>query len=153
MISVTSLISYRNCFYRCAATVTYKTNPKLIETEKKRALSGLEEGVVPPAPQWVMKTVGIDIPMITESTKGLDQKFVQKLVRRITEGEAIPPILVDAKMNVHDGHHRLAAAKIAGVKRVPILVWMNPVFYGFYHMGLKKILRTNSDIGKALYGT
>jgi hypothetical protein len=51
----------------------------------------------------------------------------------------IPPVAVDKKFNIHDGHHRYYSALNSEVKSIPVLIWLNPVIPGWVGWKRKEV--------------
>jgi hypothetical protein len=62
----------------------------------------------------------IETPFQTEDA--LDEDKVRENMEKIKNGEALPPLIIGYKYNLHDGHHRLEAAKRLGHTHVPCIV-------------------------------
>jgi len=46
---------------------------------------------------------------------------VERIAAHVKSGGALPPIYVDAKGKIIDGHHRFAAAKLLKLRTVPVI--------------------------------
>lgn len=62
----------------------------------------------------------IQTPYQTEAA--LDESKIKENVRRIKNGEALSPVIIGYDYDLHDGHHRLEAAKRVGHSHVPCVV-------------------------------
>jgi len=51
---------------------------------------------------------------------------VVKIMDLIYNGTELPPILLDYDFSILDGHHRFEAAKRIGVKKIPVIIYLNP---------------------------
>lgn len=49
-----------------------------------------------------------------------------KIMDLIYNGTELPPILLDYDFSILDGHHRFEAAKRLGVKKIPVIIYLNP---------------------------
>jgi len=112
----------------------FKTNPKLVEKQKqwiRDRVSDLENAGVQlreEEPRFQLKYVSIGKLHTTETIDSISTDSVFYLLK---EGKPFPPIAVDKKFNIHDGHHRYYSALNLGIKKVPVLIWLNPVIPGW----------------------
>lgn len=49
-------------------------------------------------------------------------KNMEKIAEAIESGQALPPIVVNPKMIIEDGHHRFFAAKLLGLRTIPAIM-------------------------------
>ena len=70
--------------------------------------------------------VTLPLAALPQSEEGLDADKVKKLAKlMLTVGSVMSPVLVNTVASgylVRDGHHRVAAARLAGFDAVPCLV-------------------------------
>ena len=62
----------------------------------------------------------LETPYQTDAA--LDEDKIKENMKKIKRGEAMPPLIIGLHYDVHDGHHRLEAAKRSGHTHVPCVV-------------------------------
>lgn len=59
---------------------------------------------------------------IYQTDEAIDESKVRENMRKMRTGEALSPVVIGYDHDVHDGHHRLEAAKRVGYSHVPCVV-------------------------------
>jgi hypothetical protein len=65
------------------------------------------------------KDVNRIIHLSSQGKIPLDKLRVEAMVVKLKSGKDLPPVILDDKNNLVDGHHRLAAHKLVGTKSIP----------------------------------
>jgi hypothetical protein len=120
---------------RAALTGEWKTTPKLVkETKETWGRHGTWRGDVEWMPMTVLrKALYIDFrdpEQVDLDSKG-GRPHINNLAKLMREGVPLPPAVgyffktSDGKLEltIHDGNHRLAAARKARVKKFPIIIY------------------------------
>ena len=71
------------------------------------------------------KTLPLAALSLSEGPPSLDASKVTRIAKALAGGGVLPPIKVSRRSGgylVRDGHHRVAAARLAGLETVPVLV-------------------------------
>lgn len=57
-----------------------------------------------------------------QTDRALDESKIKENVKKIKNGQALSPVIIGYNYDLHDGHHRLEAAKRCGHSHVPCIV-------------------------------
>jgi hypothetical protein len=59
-------------------------------------------------------------------TEKQEEQNILNIMKKLKNGDELPPILLDYDFGILDGHHRWEAAKRLKIKKIPIIVYENP---------------------------
>ena len=59
-------------------------------------------------------------------TEKLKEQNILNIMKKLKNGDELPPILLDYDFGILDGHHRWEAAKRLKVKKLPVIIYENP---------------------------
>jgi uncharacterized protein (DUF1015 family) len=59
-------------------------------------------------------------------TEKQEEQNIINIMKKIKNGDELPPILLDYDYGILDGHHRFEAAKRLKIKKIPVIIYMNP---------------------------
>lgn len=59
-------------------------------------------------------------------TEKIDEKNVINIMKKLKNGDELPPILLDYDFGILDGHHRWEASKRLNIKTIPVIIYENP---------------------------
>ena len=101
----------------------YKTDTDLINKQKYlwSDTRGIEIGRYFSKLQYIRVN---DPRIYGTETPGEDN--ILNIMKKLKNGEELPPILLDYNFGILDGHHRWEAAKRLKIKKIPVIVYENP---------------------------
>lgn len=101
----------------------YKTNIDLISKQKYLWIDtrGIEIG------RYLskLKYIVTNDPKIY-GTEKQDEQNILNIIKKLKNGDELPPILLDYDFGILDGHHRWEAAKRLKIKKIPVIIYEYP---------------------------
>lgn len=59
-------------------------------------------------------------------TEKQEEQNILNIMKKLKNGDELPPILLDYDFGILDGHHRWEAAKRLKIKKIPVIIYENP---------------------------
>lgn len=59
-------------------------------------------------------------------TEKQHEQNILNIMKKLKNGDELPPILLDYDFGILDGHHRWEAAKRLKIKKIPVIIYENP---------------------------
>ena len=59
-------------------------------------------------------------------TEKQEEQNILNIMKKLKDGDELPPILLDYDFGILDGHHRWEAAKRLKIKKIPVIIYENP---------------------------
>lgn len=101
----------------------YKTDTDLINKQKYlwSDTRGIEIG------RYLSKLKYIDAnDSRIYGTEKQEEQNILKIIKKLKDGDELPPILLDYDFGILDGHHRWEAAKRLKINKIPVIIYENP---------------------------
>jgi hypothetical protein len=101
----------------------YKTDTDLINKQKYlwSDIRGIEIG------RYLSKLKYMDTnDSRIYGTEKQEEQNILNIMKKLKNGDELPPILLDYDFGILDGHHRWEAAKRLKIKKIPVIIYENP---------------------------
>lgn len=101
----------------------YQTNSDLVNKQKRlwSDTRGIEIG------RYLSKLKYIDTnDSRIYGTEKPEEQNILDIIKKLKNGDELPPILLDYDYGILDGHHRWEAAKRLKIKKIPVIIYENP---------------------------